>query len=254
MSTPRGTMDGAVHSVYAYGIDTTGGPNPLLADAPKSLTCTAPAIGREEIKRALPDAAALTNWSFDTFFDTAPYTTAELAAVSNGPALEDAPKLVQVTGDADIFVIDGAERRKVADMTSFAAWRFTTAAVNPVDAATLATWTLGLDWPATPLLVKDPTVATVYLLDASQATAPISTPTKVTPAGAGDGSSTNGDAASGASSGCTASVTSNLDHAWLFVPFAAIAVARRRRRTSSPRGEGARANVSGALAVANRRA
>jgi hypothetical protein len=103
-------------------------------------------------------------------------------------------------------------------------------------------------------LVKDPTVATVYLLDASQATAPISTPTKVTPAGAGDGSSPNGDAASGASSGCTASVTSNLDHAWFFVPFAAIAVARRRRRTSSPRGAGARANVSGALAVANRRA
>jgi hypothetical protein len=232
MSTPRGTMDGAAHSVYAYGIDTTGGTNPLLSDAPKSVTCTAPAIGPKEIKRALPDAASLASWSFSTFFDMAPYTTAELAAVKSGPALEATPKLVQVPGQADIFVVDGSARRKVVDMTSFGAWRFTTASVEAVDVVKLATWTEGIDWPTTPLLVKDPTAATVYLLDTAEPDANEVAPTRTTFADAGGreggGFPTNGD--SGASSGCSASAPSPRGQAWLFVPFAAIAVARRRRR------------------------
>ncbi|MDB4995568.1 MAG: putative exported peptidase [Myxococcaceae bacterium] len=233
-STPRGTMDGAVHSVYAYGVDTKGGADARLTNAPKSITCTAPAIGANAIKRAVPDAAALKSWAFDTFVDMAPYSTADLAAVSNGVAIEEAPTLVQVAGQPDIFVVDGTEQRRIVNPTSFAAWRFTTASVKPIAAADLAALSKGFDWPVTPLLVKDPTADTVYMLDTSVA---------LSPGGAGEvpagnaspsddaGTASNGDA-NGGSSGCTASPKSNDAGAWLLVPFAALACARRRRSVS----------------------
>jgi hypothetical protein len=240
--TPRGTMDGDAHAVYAYGIDTHGGTDPLLADAPKSITCTAPAIGANAIKRALPDATALKKWAFSTFVDMAPYTTAELAAVRTGSALEEAPKLVQLAGKADIYVVDGAEQRHVVDKTSFAAWRFTNAAVKPITTTDFAALTKGLDWPARPLLVKDPAADTVYMLDTTVPVVP--SPDGGASSGPAEGSATmndddgtasNGDAATSGASGCSASPMSNAGGAWLLLPFAALAFARRRRIASSRR-------------------
>ena len=234
LPTPRGAMDGVAHPVYAYGIATAGGNNPLLADAPKTITCAAPAIAPNAIKRALTDAAALTNWNFNLYEDMAAYSATQLAAVANGPVLATTPKIVQVTGDPTIYVVDGTERRAIKDMTAFTAWSFTSDEITAISAADLAALTAGIDWPATPLLVKDPNVATVYMLDDTTAadgglggTAPSGSTT-----GAGSGvasGANNGD--SGGSSGCSASPSSTNASAWLMLPFAALVFARRRRQS-----------------------
>ncbi len=231
-STPRGTMDGAAHSVYAYGVDTGAGADPLLANAPKSITCTAPAIPPTAIKRELPDAPALKNWAFNTFVDMAPYTTAELAAVNDGAALDETPKLVQVAGTGDTFIVDGTEKRHVVDGASFAAWRFTTADVKPISEIDLAALTKGVDWPLTPLLVKDPKADTGYFLDSTvDAIPPSAIATDAGAATPGDevGALSNGDAPSDSSGSCTASPKSSEEGAWLLIPFAALAFVRRRR-------------------------
>jgi MYXO-CTERM domain-containing protein len=231
LATPRGAMDGVAHAVYAYGIDTTGGNNPLLADAPKTITCAAPAIAPTAVRRALTDAAALTNWNFNLYEDMASYTTAQLAAVANGPVLATTPKVVQVAGQPDIFVVDGAQKRKVSDTNSFAAWSFTNDEIAPILAADLAALEEGIAWPAAPLLVKDPTNATVYLLDDAVPATGAGAP----PAGSANANGTNtsssaDNADSGGSSGCSASPRSGDAGAWLFAPLAALAFARRRRR------------------------
>jgi hypothetical protein len=240
--TPRGTMDGAAHAVYAYGIDTKGGNDPLLSDAPRSITCNAPLIEATAIKRALPDATALTKWAFSTFVDMAPYTTAELAAVRTGSALAETPKLVQLAGKPDIYVVDGAEARRIVDMTSFAAWRFTSAAVKPITTTDFAALTKGFDWPALPLLVKDAAAATVYLLDTTVPVVP-SPPggaSSGTPAGSDSpndeaSNAPAGDAAPSDSSGCSASPRPSVGSAWLLLPFAALVFAFRRRFVSARR-------------------
>ncbi|HEY8087196.1 MAG TPA: DUF1906 domain-containing protein [Polyangiaceae bacterium] len=166
MPTPRSLMDGKAHPVYAYGINhTAGGINSLLTNSPKSLTCTAPAIAKNTVKRHVTSTTILTDWRFDTFTDEAPYTTAEIAAVADGEDLASAPDVVQVAGNPAIYVVDGKAKRHVTDPASFDSWRLTTADVKPITAAALAALETGPDWPATPLLAKDPTAPAVYMLD-----------------------------------------------------------------------------------------
>jgi hypothetical protein len=166
MVTPRGVMDGAAHDVYAYGINpVSGGPNILLTGAPKSVTCSAPAIPAGDVKRHVTSPTILTDWRFNTFLDMAPYTTAEIAAVTDGVDLGAAPDIVQVSGDPAIYVADGTYHRHIINPDSFAAWRLTSADVKAITAADLAALQTGPDWPATPLLIKDPTTPSIYMLD-----------------------------------------------------------------------------------------
>lgn len=166
MATPRGVMDTKAHKVYAYGINpTSGGPNTLLPASPKTITCTPPAIPTGDVKRHVTSPTILTDWRFDTFVDESPYTTAELAAVADGVDFGAAPDIVQVAGNAAIYVVDGAYRRHVVNGASFAAWRMKSTDVKPITAAALAALAAGPDWPAAPLLVKDPSNPAVYLLD-----------------------------------------------------------------------------------------
>ena len=166
MPTPRGVMDGAAHDVYAYGINpVSSGANTLLSDAPRSVTCAAPTIPAGDVKRHVTSPTILNDWAFDTFTDMAPYDTAAIAAVPDGVDLGQPPDVVQVSGDPAVYVIDGTHHRHVTDPTSFAAWRFTSAEIKPITATDLATTTNGPDWPAAPLLIKDPTDPSVYMLD-----------------------------------------------------------------------------------------
>ena len=166
MTTPRGVMDGAGHEVYAYGINpTAGGANTLLPNAPKTVTCTAPPIPSGDVKRHVTSPTILTDWRFDTFQDEAPYTTTEIAAVQDGVDFGAAPRVVQVTGDPAIYVVDGLYHRHIVSPTSLTAWRFTGADVKPITAAALAALGDGPDWPETPLLAKDPSAPSIYLLD-----------------------------------------------------------------------------------------
>jgi len=166
MPTPRGVMDGTAHPVFAYGINpVAGGPNTLLTGSPKQLTCAAPAIPSGDVKRHVTSPTILTDWRFNTFLDMAPYTTAEVAAVPDGVDLGNPPDVVQVTGQPAIYVEDGTYRRHIINPDSFAAWRLTAADVKAISAADLAALETGPDWPATPLLIKDPGAPAVYMLD-----------------------------------------------------------------------------------------
>jgi hypothetical protein len=169
MPWPRSLMDGAAHEVYAYGLNpTAGGPNALLTNAPKTITCTAPAVASGDVKRHITSPTILADWRFDAFVDQAPYTTTELAAIADGVDLGTAPRVVQVAGQSGIYVVDGPYRRHVINPASLAAWRITTADVTPITAAALAALQAGPDWPAVPLLVKDPSSDPVYVLDVQQ--------------------------------------------------------------------------------------
>jgi glycoside hydrolase-like protein len=240
MPPPRGVLDGSPHAVYAYGINPNAGdPNALLSDAPKTLTCPAPAIAAGSVKRHVTNPTILSDWRFDTFVDMASYTTAAIAAVADGADFGDPPDLVQVSGQPAIYVVDGTYSRHVVNPESFSAWRFTGADVKPITAAALSALTTGPDWPAVPLLVKDPTAPSIYLLDTSFA--------------ADDGGAT-GDADGGSlvgspvledggasraeprprpgSGGCSVGGGSApFEGAWLLLAFAPLVLRVRRRRS-----------------------
>jgi hypothetical protein len=166
MSTPRSTFDGASHDVYAYGINpTSGGANTLLTNSPRTFTCSPPAIASGSVKRHVTSPTIFSDWQFDSFTDVAPYSTSAVAAVPDDADLGASPSLVQVSGQSAVYIADGVFYRHVTDPTSFSAWRFASSAVHAITAAQLAAMTQGPDWPAAPLLVKDPTAAPVYLLD-----------------------------------------------------------------------------------------
>ncbi|MGH7296603.1 MAG: hypothetical protein ACRELB_16815, partial [Polyangiaceae bacterium] len=166
MLAPRSLMDDKAHAVYAYGINhTAGGANTLLTNSPKSITCKAPAIAKNSVKRHVVSPTILSDWKFDTFTDEAPYTTAEIAAIPDGENLASAPDVVQLSGNPAIYVVDGKAKRHVIDPGSMGAWRFASADVKPITAAALAALETGPDWPTTPLLAKDPTAPAVYMLD-----------------------------------------------------------------------------------------
>jgi len=194
MVTPRGIMDGAAHKVYAYGVNPVAGqPSASLTDSPRTLTCSAPAIPAGDVKRHVTSPTILGDWKFDTFTDEAPYTTAELAAVPTGVDLGSAPSLVRVTGQPAIYVVDGAFKRHVVNGASFGAWRMTAAEVKAISQTTLDSYEAGPDWPAAPLLAKDPTAPAVYLLD-------VPLPT-TTDAGAHADASTHADSGSATDGG-----------------------------------------------------
>jgi hypothetical protein len=252
MPTPRSTLNGASHSVYAYGINhTSGGANTLLTNSPRNYTCPAPAIPAGDVKRHVTNPTIFGDWQFDGFTDMASYTTAEIGAVPDGVDIGAPPSLVQVTGTAPVYVVDGNFYRHVVDPASFSAWRFTTAQVKSITASALGALQPGPDWPAAPLLVNDPSAPPVYLLDV-----PLVAPAGATPAGdagagaPGDGGSpsvgldggpswqpeggSNGDASTSQSGGCSLTRTGGRGEiawgSWLAIA-AILAVRSRRART-----------------------
>lgn len=193
MPLPRALLDGKAHDVYAYGINhTSGGTNTLLTGSPKSITCAAPAIKAPTVKRHVTTPTVLTDWRLDTFEDMAPYSTAEMAAVPDGTDLASGPDVVQASGNPAVYVVDSGHKRHIVDPASMTAWRLTSKDIKPITAAALAALTDGPDWPATPLLAKDPTAAAVYLLDV-----PFPSTPSGGDAGAHDGGSATGDAGGG---------------------------------------------------------
>jgi GH25 family lysozyme M1 (1,4-beta-N-acetylmuramidase) len=168
LATPRSLMDGKGHPVYAYGIDSTGGPNTLLTNSPKSFTCKTPAPPVGAIKRWIPSPTVLSAWKLSTFMDLAHYDDATLGAVPKGPDLDATPTVVIAdNGAPEVWVIDGNERRHVVDPASMAAWRFpapTKWAATKVDAVAQ-----GRDWPAAPLLAQA-SAPEVYVFDTAPPT------------------------------------------------------------------------------------
>ena len=175
IAAPLGMQDGKAHDVYAYGIDTQGGANSLLTDAPKSFTCpnaTPPLDALHGVKRHVVDPTAMTAWKFSSLTDVAPEPDAIVNALPASADWQEKPTVVQADdGTPEVWIIDGEVRRHIVSPDSLAAWHFTGADVVKTKAATVYSFAQGADLPASPFLLQGSGPA-IYVLDVAPGTAP----------------------------------------------------------------------------------
>ncbi|MFH1807792.1 MAG: SpoIID/LytB domain-containing protein [Pseudomonadota bacterium] len=167
-STPRSLRDGRDHPVYAYAIDSAGGVNALLGNAPATLRCDPPAPPLSAAQgriRWVVNPASLEAWHFSTFEDLAHVDDALLSSYREGPALPSQPRLVRGDDDTpEVWLLDTGVRRHVTSSASFEVWRFSWDAVESVPAEEIAAMPRGAPWPAAPFLMQGSGPA-VYVLD-----------------------------------------------------------------------------------------
>lgn len=163
LRTPASLLDGKEHPVFAYGIDTGGPNNALLAGSPKTFRCDVPALPEGMVRRWVTGPASFGAWRFNEFMDIVHHTDAELGAVPRGVDVPDAPRLVAGNdGAPEVWLLEPIARRgeplfvkrHVVDPDSFNAWRFDWGAIEKLDAGMLANVRRGADWPARPMLVR----------------------------------------------------------------------------------------------------
>ena len=163
MPAPLSYFDGVDHPVFAYGIDSAGGPNTLLGQ--KTLRCvqaTLPTFEPGSVRRRLPSIEVLTAWKRGVD-DIAPIPDAALDAIPNGPDLSAAPELVKADDSVDIYVREHRVLRHVGSPAVIQAWKLPT--FKTVPAAELAGAMKGAPWPSSPFLAKGSSTK-VYLIDA----------------------------------------------------------------------------------------
>jgi lysozyme len=234
MKPPRSLLDAKAHDVYAYAIDSQGGDNPVLKNAPKMLTCEAPALDGNQVRRWVTSQASLDDWKFSRFLDVAPYSDAALGTLSKGQNLPLSPTLAQADdGTPAVWVLDNLPKRgaltklkrHVVDWDSLVAWRFDPAKIVKMKAADLGAIDRGPDWPAEPDLVQG-SGPEVDMLDVS----PDSPPPPPVTTGGGDPNSpmAGGDGASSDHGGCNTSGSSG-SGTLLGLALALLAIRKRRR-------------------------
>lgn len=161
LPTPRSLMDGRPHEVHVYAMDSEGGVNTELARSPGTLTCSRPAP--EGVLRHVVDPASFAAWRFDVFQDVQPLTDEALGTrVINAP-WPTQPELVRVAGQPEVYLRDGALRRRVPNPTIAAAWRLDLTTAREVPSSALAASTEGPPLPA-PWLVRG-TGPAIYVMD-----------------------------------------------------------------------------------------
>jgi MYXO-CTERM domain-containing protein len=166
-AAPRSLLDGQPHSVRAFGIDTAGGNNPLLAGSPQTFQCDPPAPPVDAlhgIKRWVTSPTVFAAWGFDWFRDLAREPDALVASFPDGPSMPDAPLVVRADGAPEVWVIDSGFRRHVIDPTSLSAWHFDSA-VMVKTADEVNQYPQGADFPAAPFVFASPSDPKVYVLD-----------------------------------------------------------------------------------------
>ncbi len=231
IAAPLGVQDGKAHDVYAYGIDTQGGPNTLLSDAPKSFTCpnaTPPLDALHGVKRHVVDPAAMTAWSFSSLTDVAPEPDAIVNALPASADWQEKPEVVQADdGTPEVWIIDGEVRRHIVSPDSLAAWHFTGADIVKTAAAKVYSFAQGADLPATPFLLQGSGPA-IYVLDVAPGTAPSPGEDAGVPNSDAGAAPPNGD--NGAGGGCSMQpFSSGFSGGFAFLAMGLVVVARRRR-------------------------
>ncbi len=164
MGVPLSYFDGVSRPVFAYAIDSAGGPNPVIGS--KTLKCDQaqlPRIAEGSVRRLITNVAALTAWKLGV--DEIGIVSEEaLAAIPTGPNLEDAPALVKFGTDAAVYVKEYGAIRHIPSPGIFAAWRFGSFATEP--ATNQVRHLAGADWAPWPHLLKA-SGDKVYLIDAA---------------------------------------------------------------------------------------
>ncbi len=164
---PLGYYDGRDRAVYAYAIDSAGGQNPLLGNAPRTARCDAaslPPIPAGAVRRHVGSPEILAAWRMSGV-DVAARPEAALGDLADGAPLPAAPLLVRMDGDPRVFVRDGEVLRHVLDGQAMAAWRFDYGAIRVIPPAEGAALLVGAPWPRAPLFARG-SGPRVYAIDA----------------------------------------------------------------------------------------
>lgn len=157
---PARYLDGAGHSVAAWGVDSDDGTLAELDRSPLTFTCEAPEL--HGVRRLVSDEA-YAGWGLFSFLD-------ELGAgvtgdaLPKGSALPTERALVTSSGSAEAWVIDGAWRRRVPSPTSLAAWHLARLTPEVWTEAQIEQVPEGPELRDRPLLVRDSEGA-LYLID-----------------------------------------------------------------------------------------
>lgn len=151
--TPLSLLDGAAHTVHAYGIDSEGDKNTQLGNSPGVLTCPPPPLLGWRRSVALPSA-----WQFSTFADLVTIADPALTALGQTIALPAVPLLVRGDDESpEVWLVDGQAgelRREVASATIASAWHLDLAAAAVWPAADIAAIPEGPPLRPRPILVK----------------------------------------------------------------------------------------------------
>lgn len=158
---PRSLMDGQPHAVHAYAIDSEGGTNAELGGSPRTLTCEQAAP--EGVLRHVVDPDSFAAWKFDFFQDVQPLSDALLGSRAIKAPWPARPELIQGTGQPEVYLVDGAQRRHVPNPAIAAAWRLELATRREVPVSALAAYPVGPPLRA-PWLVRGSGPA-LYVLD-----------------------------------------------------------------------------------------
>lgn len=154
--TPLSLLDGAPHTVHAYGIDSEGENNTHLGNSPGVLTCPPPPLLGWRRSVALP--YALSAWQFSTFADLVTIADPALTALGQTIALPAVPLLVRADDESpEIWLVDGPTgelRREVTSATIASAWHLDLAAAAVWPAADIAAIPEGPPLRPRPILVK----------------------------------------------------------------------------------------------------
>ncbi len=163
MPLPLSYFDGVERPVFAYAIDSAGGPNTAIGQ--KSFKCDAaalPKLSEGTVRRPIASMEIFTAWKMG-LEDVAPMSDAALEAIPVGPALTKLPELVKPDGAPDLFVREYDVIRHVPNPDVMTAWKFS--AFTTVPAASLDGVLRGADWSNRPFLAKG-SGASIYLIDA----------------------------------------------------------------------------------------
>jgi hypothetical protein len=148
---PDWMKDGVERLVYAYGIDTWGGYNPLLALAPKSAMCV-PGMTH---KRGVQDMTSYTTyWHLD--LNSITVSDNVIDSYTTGDALPYSPTLFKANdGSAPVYVLDTNNvKRGITSQDSFNAWHFAWHNVQTWDASFVYSLPSGPAWPNAPVVVQ----------------------------------------------------------------------------------------------------
>jgi hypothetical protein len=188
---PLSLFDGAARDVYAYAIDSMGGPNPLLGASPKPLQCAPSASG---VRRKVTAVSAVDAWRFNSFWDVLPLPAEGAAALAQGADLPDAPALaVPDDGSGALWLLDKGVRRAVP-AGAIGPWRFDPSKAETRPAAELQAMVEGPAVRSRPVLVLFEGLA---LIDDPIPEVPDES-TSSSGAGGGGGSGEGGSGAGGA--------------------------------------------------------
>lgn len=221
---PLSLFDGLDHAVRGYASDGTP-TAPELGGSPKTMKCSfeLPA----GVRRKISGDEAKSAWKLSTFWDETGVSAGVLGSLSEGPALDDKPRvIVSATDSSKIWIVDRGVRRAAVDVRSARAWELSPIGAEVLSDADLAAIPEGAPLRARPIVLRGPE-GDLWLVDDGDVTSPQG-------AGAGDGAGTDGGAApDGDDEGCDCSTPggargAQLSYVGLLVGLAALL--RRRAR------------------------